>query len=452
MSTSTPPPSVFWKIWQTLKGMNNTLLTSHDVPETDLTGKWIIITGANNGIGFEAAKTFAKWGANLILACREPPEWETHPSIAEKECKALAESAGHASIIEWWKLDMTDLSTIDEFAQRWLDMNRVLDVLCNNAGIATTPGVDTVYTKDGFELTHQINFLSHVYLTFRLLPSLAQSPEPRIVCTTSCHHFLSTFDLEHFNGDPGMRGEAYGNNKLYYQIWITEFHKRLLGCEKLKHITINGVNPGYVNSGIWNNLRPDIAQSFVETYRTEFFKFLARRFAITPQQGSMAIVNAATSPMFGPDPGLQGVGIPGGTGGGHYVNRIWAAESMPYCADENARREVWEKVEEELHLGDKGLHDTRYPKHRESQASKPHRQRVLGTDYCLTRVLSDVEQPKEDENMYPADTLSTPRQVLFVGTLCTSMIFNQAGLGNTLTTVGVIGDSFGITNPANYPG
>ncbi|KAH6972936.1 hypothetical protein BKA56DRAFT_555889 [Ilyonectria sp. MPI-CAGE-AT-0026] len=354
---STPPPSVLWRIQQALKGTNATLLTNSEVPEKDLTGKWIIITGANNGIGFEAAKTFAKWGANLIMACREPPEWETHPSVAEKECKALAESAGHASIIEWWELDLTDLGSIDRFATKWVDANRPLHILCNNAGVTATPGAETIYTKDGFEYTHQINFLSHVYLTFRLLPSLAQSSEPRVVCTTSCHHFLGTFDLEHFNGGPGMRGEPYGNNKLYYQVWVTELQKRLVRSEKLKHITVNGINPGYVNSGIWNNPRPDIRQSFLEARRMKLFQFLARKLAITPSQGSIAIVNAATSPTLGPDPEIQGVGAPGGKGGGHYINRIWLAEPMPYCADENARREVWERVGEELRLAERGLYD-----------------------------------------------------------------------------------------------
>ncbi|KAF4464529.1 MFS transporter of unknown specificity [Fusarium albosuccineum] len=62
----------------------------------------------------------------------------------------------------------------------------------------------------------------------------------------------------------------------------------------------------------------------------------------------------------------------------------------------------------------------------------------------------DVEsspQLVQDKNAYPADNLSTPRQLLFVGTLCTAIFTSQAGLGNTLTTVSLIGDSFGINNP-----
>lgn len=57
------------------------------------------------------------------------------------------------------------------------------------------------------------------------------------------------------------------------------------------------------------------------------------------------------------------------------------------------------------------------------------------------------EQPPKDDIIYAADVLSTPRQILFVGTLCTAMFTNQIGLGNTLATVGIIGESFGITNP-----
>ena len=63
---------------------------------------------------------------------------------------------------------------------------------------------------------------------------------------------------------------------------------------------------------------------------------------------------------------------------------------------------------------------------------------------------SDVEAKRleKDEHgfVYPADDLSTPRQILFIGTLCMAMFTNQVGLQNTLLTVGVIGESFGITN------
>ncbi|KAL4802194.1 hypothetical protein BDV18DRAFT_167053 [Aspergillus unguis] len=340
-------PSIIWCIINALKGTNSTVLTKKEVPVPDLSGKWIIITGSNNGIGFEAAKTFAEAGANLILGCRDPPAWETHPEAAVEQCQALAREAGHDSVIEWWEVNMADLSSVEAFAQRWTATGRGLDILCNNAGMGPPASNTPVLTTDGFELLHQVNFTSHALLTMRLLDSLAKAPEPRIVCTTSCFHFLGKFDLDHFNGEAGMQGNPYGNNKLYFQTWLVELHNRLLNNNKYKHITVNGINPGYVNTGIWNNPRPDVSQN-LDRYGYVFFQWLASWVAITPQQGSMAIVYAATSEEFGPDVEVQGVGTGRGKGGGHYINRIWDAAMMPHCTDQETRKRIWTKVAEEL--------------------------------------------------------------------------------------------------------
>lgn len=147
---------------QALRGTNNTVLTTQEIPNTDLRGKWVIITGSNNGVGFEAAVTMASWGANLILACREPPAWEQHPTIAVERCKEAAEGQGYSmSTIEWWELDMADFSSVETFCQRWLGSGHVVDILCNNAGTAytaTTKAKGAPMTKDGFQLIHQVRF------------------------------------------------------------------------------------------------------------------------------------------------------------------------------------------------------------------------------------------------------------------------------------------------------
>lgn len=355
---------------QSLRGANPTFLTDKHVPGTNLTGRWIIITGSNNGVGFEAAKSFASWGANLILACREPPAWELHPTAAVNECKELAAAHGHASTIEWWEIDMADLSSIEAFCQRWLQSDRALDILCNNAGIAESTK-QTYTTKDGFQLVHQVsfflvllkllvhtnrtntnttqvNFLSHVLLTLRLLPSLARSAEPRVICTTSCYHHLGVFDLDHFNGALGGEGNDYKNNKLYFQMWVAELQSRLLKNPEYLHITINGVHPGFVASGIWENLR-DTGKA------PGGLDFLLRYFAINSQQGGLAISHAATALEFGPDPKKQGVGAENGRGGGKYINRIWEGPAKSYCNDPEARSRLWVKVDEELGLQEKGL-------------------------------------------------------------------------------------------------
>ncbi|KAJ5971861.1 Short-chain dehydrogenase/reductase SDR [Penicillium vulpinum] len=339
--------SVLNDLFQAGRGTNTTFLTDQHVPSTDLTGKWIIITGSNNGVGFEAAKLFASWGANLILACREPPAWELHPTAAMNQCKELALAYGHSSTIEWWPIDMADLSSVDAFCQRWLQCDRALDILCNNAGIAE-PTKQTPITKDGFHMVHQVNFLSHVLLTLRLLPSLARSAEPRVICTTSCFHHLGIFDLERFNSEEGSRGNAYRNNKLYYQMWVVELQSRLLKNPEYLHITVNGIHPGFVASGIWDGLE-DAGNA------PSGLSLVLRYVAITSQQGGLAIVNAATSPEFGPDPKKQGVGAQTGRGGGKYINRIWEGPMKAYCNDSEARSRLWIKLDEELGLQEKGL-------------------------------------------------------------------------------------------------
>jgi len=322
-----------------------------------LSGKWIIISGSNNGIGREAALAFARMGANLILACRDPPPTETHPEAVLAECLSEAKKSGHLdSTIEWWQFNGADLESVDAFAQRWLDTGRPLDILCNNAGMGSSPGGSDVFkTKDGFEIIHQVNFLCHVLLTLRLLPSLAKAPAPRVVCTTSCFHFLGRYDISNFNGGPGLSGEEgvnyYQNNKLYFQIWLTELQHRLLKHPEYKHITVNGVHPGYVNSGVWNLNR----KSWIVSIKTFAVKLAARWFAITPQQGSLAILYAATAGECGPELATQGVGDSEGKGGGRYFNRIWETVPMPHCKDADARLRVWRKVNEELKLQDRGL-------------------------------------------------------------------------------------------------
>ncbi|KAK2861372.1 hypothetical protein FQN49_004273 [Arthroderma sp. PD_2] len=159
-------PSIVWSVWKTFKGIYSATVA---VPEIDLRDKWVMISGSNNGIGREAAIQFAKWGANLILACRQPPSHETHPEQVVEECKA-AGVLRESQVVEWWECDMADLSSVEALAKRWNDSGKPLDILANNAGIPQGTG-KVILTIDGFELLHQVNLLSHTLLTLCLLQS-----------------------------------------------------------------------------------------------------------------------------------------------------------------------------------------------------------------------------------------------------------------------------------------
>lgn len=149
-----PKPSALWCAWQALKGTKSDKLT---IPDADLRSKWIIITGGNSGIGREAALTFSKWGANIVLGCRQPPPHEPHPDAVVKECKEVALAAGHQDTkVEWWECDMANLESVETFGKRWLATNLPLDILCNNAGMPGAQFSTVRLTIDGFEILHQV--------------------------------------------------------------------------------------------------------------------------------------------------------------------------------------------------------------------------------------------------------------------------------------------------------
>lgn len=333
-------------------------LTDRDVPPVDLSGKWILLSGANSGIGREAAITFARWGANLVLACRQPAVHEEHPQVVTEECIKESVLQGHAADIEWWEYDATDLQSVSELCERYVRTGRQLDILCNNAGIGSSPGGHQIFkTKNGHEIVHQVNLLSHVLMTLSLLPALAKSREARVVCTTSSFHYFGIYDMRNFDSMAGVASpggvQLYKNNKLYFQIWLCELQYRLIQHKQYKHITINGFHPGYVSSNIWIlNFNP-----WLRLLQQWLLIRASKLFGITSKQGSMALVFLATAPECGADPALQGVGHGDGKGGGRYFNRIWEEESMPHCRDRDARLRVWRKVDQELQLKASGLLD-----------------------------------------------------------------------------------------------
>ena len=300
------------------------------------------------------------------------------------ECEALGREAakshgeeGKGQRIEVWDVDFSRLSSVVALAERWRETGRGLDILCNNAGISSAfyadgrpsaseakkteaEGTWMRRTEDGFELVHQVNFLAHCLLTFLLLPSLAQTPDPRIVCTTSNLQFFASVDaLERFDSKGLRSGDSlYGNSKLFLQIWISELQRRLDSAEEERYrsVRIDGVHPGTADTGIWH--RQDAAaegggvSGWLKRLPDRAFKQLASLSIISPEQGAYAIVNAALKPKE--EVGKGRVKEEGGAGG-KYFNRIWETEPMPHCSDARTREFVWRKTLEELRAYDQDL-------------------------------------------------------------------------------------------------
>ncbi|KUF86934.1 pectate lyase G [Phytophthora nicotianae] len=165
-------------------------------------GKTVVITGANSGIGYEAALELTRKGAHVVLACRN----EGRAKEAEKKLREALASTHDAVSVEFMMLDVSDLESVNKFADEFKARHNRLDLLINNAGVMAVPYAKTV---DGYERQFATNHLGHFALTAQLFPLLKQSTPSRVVNVSSLAHL--TASLEHFtSGSQIMRANDKG--------------------------------------------------------------------------------------------------------------------------------------------------------------------------------------------------------------------------------------------------
>lgn len=173
----------------------------------DLAGTTVIVTGANSGIGLEAARVFAAKGAHVVFAVRE-------------ENKGRDAAATVTGSTEVRALDLADLGSVREFAEDWTGD---IHLLINNAGVLVPP---FGRTKDGFELQFGINYLGHFALTNLLLPHITG----RVVTIASGAHRSGTIDFDDLNWATRRYGGgsgAYEQSKLANLLFTLELQRRL---------------------------------------------------------------------------------------------------------------------------------------------------------------------------------------------------------------------------------
>ena len=178
-----------------------------DLP--DLTGRTVVVTGANAGIGEITARELAAHGADVVLACRNVDAG-----------KAAAASMTGSTRVE--QLDLASQASVHEFAERW---NGPLDILINNAGVMNPPRYRE--TVDGHELMFGTNHLGHFALTGLLLPALLSATKPRVVTVSSIAHHGGDQRVLAANPAEGYKPEPYyGNTKLANLLFARELHRR----------------------------------------------------------------------------------------------------------------------------------------------------------------------------------------------------------------------------------
>jgi NAD(P)-dependent dehydrogenase (short-subunit alcohol dehydrogenase family) len=188
--------------------------TFQDIP--DLTGKTAVVTGANNGIGFDEARALAVHGARVILACRSAERGrDAAARILRDHPQAKA---------EWMLLDLADLGSIRRFAGDFLKRFERLDILLNNAGIMMVPFGKTA---DGYERQFGTNHLGHFALTGLLLDGIRRTPRARVVTVSSNAHRRAEIDFGNLNAEKRYsRMGAYGQSKLANLLFTYELQRR----------------------------------------------------------------------------------------------------------------------------------------------------------------------------------------------------------------------------------
>ncbi len=286
--------------------------TEEDIP--DQSGKIVIVTGANSGLGYEVTRILAKKGAHVVMACRN----------LEKAEEALNQitSEDNAASLEIIRLDLSDLASIKVFVSEFSKKHQSLDILCNNAGVMMTPYQKTA---DGFELQLGTNHFGHFALTGLLIDKLMSTESSRIVSMSSMAHSMGKVDFDNLNCEKSYgRTKAYSRSKLANLLFAYELQRRL---EAKGSKTIScGSHPGWTRTSLQRNVL--------------LLRLLNPFLSQKPKKGALPMLYAATSPeaeggaYYGPD------GLMGWKG---YPKRV---ESNDRSHDLEDAKKLWEISEE----------------------------------------------------------------------------------------------------------
>ena len=295
--------------------------TARDIP--DLSGRTIVVTGANSGLGLRSSEALAAKGAQVLMACRNA----SRAAAALETVKALATGP----VPEVVALDLSSLASVRECAAELAERFTHIDVLLNNAGIMAVPKAVTV---DGFESQIGTNHLGHFALTGLLLPTLLAAPEPRVVTVSSNAHKFGRMHLDDlsFERTHYSRWRAYGQSKLANLLFTSELQRRAVAAHTA--LTAAAAHPGYAATNLTSG--PAVGAAILKP-----FLALGDKIAGQPDHmGALPQLYAATMPdvmaddYWGPDSFREQRGHP------TRVGRTKQAQ------DAEAARTLWERSEE----------------------------------------------------------------------------------------------------------
>jgi len=282
-----------------------------DVP--DMTGKTVVVTGGNSGIGFETAAALARAGGRLVITVRDG----ARGAAAVSAIRARTGNENVDAVV----FDLGSMASVRQGAADILGRCDRIDVLVNNAGLVLTERRETV---DGLEGTFAVNHLGPFLLTRLLLDRIVGSAPARIVNVAStahkgARHGLDFDDLQSTRRYGGM--QAYSKSKLANIYFTTELARRLDGTG----VTVNCLHPGTVATGYG---RDGDASGFLA-----FGVKVIKPFILTAEQG------ARTSVFLASSPDVAGVT-------GQYFAKCRARTPSAAARDSAAAARLWEASEQ----------------------------------------------------------------------------------------------------------
>ncbi|XP_049291578.1 retinol dehydrogenase 12-like isoform X2 [Anopheles funestus] len=270
-----------------------------------LDAKVVIITGANAGIGKEAAVECAKRGARVYMGCRDPARME-------KARQEILDKSGSQNVFGL-ELDLASFESIRNFVKTFLSMERRLHVLINNAGVMACP---KAYTKEGFEMHFGTNHLGHFLLTNLLLDVLKRSAPSRIVTVSSLGHKWGRIDKDDINAEKDYREwDAYTQSKLCNILFSRHLAKRLHGTG----VNTYALHPGAINTELMRHLNPCL-RTMAKPVFWVFFK--------TPKSGAQTTLYCAMEPTIASQTGL-------------YYSDCKQKEPEPHAKDDTMAEWLW---------------------------------------------------------------------------------------------------------------
>lgn len=289
---------------------------------SDQTGRVAVVTGASSGLGRVAAQQLAAHGATVLMAVRDVAKGE--------RVRAELSRAELPGSLEVHHLDLADLDSVRRFADALHRAGRPIDLLLNNAGIYPTRHE---LSPQGHESTFATNHLGHFALTGLLLDLFRPEGGPRVVSVGSELYRSVRAGLEADDVAAPRSfsaGPAYARSKLANTLFAGELDRRLRASGSPVRSFL--AHPGLASTPMNATSESRGRRAFLA-----FAKAVAGR---TPEQGTVPLLFAATSPR-------AATGVLLGPSVRKWDNRVHFSPVAPVGADPVAAARLW-TVSQEL--------------------------------------------------------------------------------------------------------